>query len=113
MAKAPNPNTVARKKMAEDEPMRVTWDGKSYAVRAGEITARQEGEIRKTIGRPLFALMGELDAKLPSLEAAAVILWLARVQAGDVVTLDSMLDVVTMDVVVEMSQEAEPSDPPT
>jgi len=113
MAKAPNPSAVVRTKMAEAEPMKVTWDGKQYPVRPGEVTARQDGEIRKLCGRPLFAMIVELEDGAPSVDVGAVILWLARTQAGEAVTLDEMLDLVTLDALVSMTQEGDPVDPPT
>lgn len=83
MATAPKP----RKDTAATDEVTIGVDGQPYTLRLGEMTAALVRELRAETGRSFTTFMGDLGGSDPDLDVIAVIVWLARRQAGETVTL--------------------------
>lgn len=108
MASAPSPSRVARARQG-DPFARVTLAGRAWDF-SREWTARQDMECLRVTGRTIPEMFEAMEHK--SIAAVAVVVWLARQQYGDAVTLDQVLDdldtAAEIDVEVISEDEANP-----
>lgn len=125
MAKAPDPSTVARPskkqasapvvKMAETPPASFMWAGQRLAFRPGDINATQDLEAYRLTGMSAMDILTALGESKVSLFGIAVLIWIARLQAGEKVTLEAQLAVTnvgTLDTFIESFSDEETVDSP-
>lgn len=118
MAKAPDPKTITigehgegvtpemRRAKAKEKAdtfnayaVTVHVDGKSWRFRAGDVTARHVAMLRDQSGKdyldPVRYLLVFVSRDAASIDMVAQLVFLARLQAGDRVTLDEVGDSFT------------------
>lgn len=104
----------ARKAAAVEHGLKVTWEGKVYQVHFGELSGLDALELRRQTGYTTSelwrtTLMGFIDA-----DTMAIIVWLARRLAGDVVPF---VDVATKvkwqaEMLVDLADRTPEAPPP-
>ena len=122
MAKAPTPGLQDELdgKATDPDVVTLTIDGADHTVNVGTFNALQAGRLRTVTG---FTYLDFVDRCAPpqpfDLEAVAVFVWVAALQAGEVVdyaevaksiTGDVMLTFVT-DALAAAEAEVEPEEP--
>lgn len=108
LARKHTPKTEADRKSGLDEGVRITYDGETYEVRAGDLSALDIRDLRKEAGYSFQGLMTALreDADLDLIVA---LIWLAKRAKGEhipyaVVANDigyNELDLMTVEQVTE------------
>lgn len=91
MAVAPRPGASSRQE-AEQAHVSFELEGKQYTIRPREVSASLAREYRRETGGPLSADMRLLTADGADLDIVQNLVWLARRQAGEQVTLDDIDD---------------------
>lgn len=108
MATAPRPGAGLRAE-AENTAVTIKVDGEIYTFRPTEVTARQSGAVRSATGRSLRSVL-ETAEDDPDIDTIAVLVWLARLQAGErKLSYAEVAESITYGVQVE-SVDDEPED---
>lgn len=81
MAVAPRPGAGARAD-AEKASVSINVDGVTHTFYPAEVSARMASEVRAATGRSLRAVLESAEDD-PDLDTIAVLVWLARRQAGE------------------------------
>jgi hypothetical protein len=107
MATAPRPGAGARA-AADQTVVTIKVDGETYEFRPGEVTARQVSEVRKETGMSVRAVMEQAQSD-PDLDTIGALIYLARCQRGEDVTVQEVYKGLTYGVDLEL--EADTDDP--
>lgn len=120
MAKAPTPglHDELDGKAADPNVVTLTIDGADHTVNVGALNALQAGRLRTVTG---FTYLDFVDRCAPpqpfDLEAVAVFVWVAALQAGEVVDYAEVAGSITGDVMLAFvtdalaaAEEAEPEE---
>lgn len=115
MATAPRPGVGRR---AESAALSITIkvDEVAYTLWPGELTAADSSALRRatreqwgvpvSIQRLLSSVLAGTDDTIePDIDAVAMVVWLARRQTGDPVTLDVVMASITFDSSFEIDNE--------
>lgn len=104
------------KKMAAPPAASFVWAGQRLSFRAGEVNGKDDLEVFRATGMSLMDIVSVLEDNKISLFGVAAMIWVARKQAGEKVSLDDQLAVTTMnsvqDLIESFSDEEEVVDPP-
>lgn len=72
----------AAREKALKSGLRITVDGQAFQVRAGDLSALDELELRRTIGCSFMGLVQQV-ANDPGYDLLAAVIWLARKTGGE------------------------------
>lgn len=86
---------------------RITVDGKSWDLAVPDITIGLIKECRRVVGRPPMAIVSEMAAGQGDLDTLAALVWLARRQAGERITLEAVESTLTYGTLVEIETVSE------
>lgn len=92
MAKAPRPGSTR-----SSDPLRlvINLDGVEHVFTPDALSARQIGECRRQVGRPVSALIAEVQSGTADIDTLAAFVWLARVQNGEKTTYVEVADAIS------------------
>lgn len=111
-ANAPRPG-VGRRAEAAEVKIVVKLDGEVHVLRPAEVNAKQSGMLRRQAGMTLGGLMDAANEN-PDLDVVAMLVWLARLQAGDDVTFDEVAEAITFESDFAMGDDDDaPEEDPT
>jgi len=110
MATAPLPGT-SRRAAADEVTLTVKVDGTPHTFRPTEMTARLVGDLRRATGMGVNGLMQLAIGDDPDIDILAAIVWMARRQAGEAVTYETVADSITYDSDLEPVDEVADEDP--
>lgn len=103
-------------KMATPPRPSFEWAGQRLTFEPGRLTGADDLTIFKATGQSIMDIVTGLESGQVSLFGAAVMIWVARRQQGENVTLEAQLAVTTMESVMTLassfSDEEEVVDPP-
>lgn len=107
MSLAPEPGQLQRQE-AENASISFELAGKRYTIRPGEVPATLAREFRKEVGMSFRAAMVMLNDDM-DIDVLQALVWLARRQDGEKVTLDDIddFDYVAMRSFKPVEDEAE------
>jgi hypothetical protein len=108
MATAPRPG-VGRRKEEDQVKIGVRVDGQEFVVRPSEITAKQAGALRRETGFSFQGLMRAANTD-PDLDVIAAIVWLARLQRGEVSSYESVASALDYESEIGELTDAEASE---
>lgn len=116
MASAPRPGSTSNANAQKDPAVTITVGGNPPLVmRFKDITARQASTLRKATGLSVQGIIAATEED-PDIDAIASMVWLARTQNGEDVTVEEVLDgfsygtEVTIDNVDDADPEEEGED---
>lgn len=96
---------AARRKDTDSPGIQVDYNGKTYVVRQGDITAQDARALRKETGFSWLGLMREAGKDF-DIDLVAAIVWFARRLDGDRdLAFDDVADEITYDGEVSISLE--------
>lgn len=75
--------TKEARQAALDSGVRITFDGKVYEVRVGDVTPSLARRFRREYGVPFMAVLEEELAGQPDIDSIAAVIWLARLMGGE------------------------------
>lgn len=87
-------STAEAKKAAMDTGVRVTWKGRAYEVRAGDLSGIHARALRQELGLSFTELVLALR-RSPDLDIFAGIIWLSEIVHNRPVDLDEILAKMT------------------
>lgn len=82
-------NSEKRHQDALDSGVRITFEGREYAVRVGDLTAPVARRLRREAGCSFNSLLQEL-ASDPDIDSVAAVVWLSRVLSGEDIDLEDV-----------------------
>lgn len=73
-----------------EKGVRITIDGETYEVRAGDLTGLHTARLRREAGWSFSRLIELMDTD-PDLDVIGAVVWLARLVRGESIALDTVL----------------------
>lgn len=83
------PKSEASRKAALEDGVRISIGGETFEVRVGDISARDERELRREWGGSFQDLSEELGDK-PGIDSISAFVWFSRRMRGDEVAIDDV-----------------------
>jgi hypothetical protein len=108
MATAPTPGRVSDAGPDELSVM-ITLDGTKHAVYPNLLTAKDIAAVRAQAGMSVRKLV-ELAGDDPDIDVIAALVWVARCQAGEKVSLSDVSDGITYESKLEVAEQEAPLD---
>lgn len=101
--------TEGKRDEALNEGVSISWDGKVYTVRAGDLTGLDSAALRRECGYSFAGLLKALN-KDPDIDLIAALVWLSRRIDGEkLLAYDDVAAEIGYDSDVEVV-DAEPED---
>lgn len=98
-AKAAEAQAKVKARAFNDYEVKLHVDGDVFSFRAGDVTARHVGLLRKAIDTevtdPVFYALARLAQLDPAADLVAQVVYLARLQAGESPSYDEIADTLT------------------
>lgn len=110
MATAPDPRKFAATERAENaRNMRyiIAIDDDEYVFRFGDLSARDVRDLREQTGLFVRDVLDGLDG-VAQLDRMAAMVWLARRQAGDMVSFEDVESKLRLDQAISIREETSP-----